>query len=149
MSEGESVTYNFDSTSFDYAIIREWLASTYWSPGITLEKVKQSFSNSTLGIIAIDNGRPIAVARCISDTVRFGYLCDVFVVESHRRRGLARDIVQRLMDHSKVANVENWYLLTRDAQPVYRGLGFEEFSRPTNFMHYPKSKIKAAIQTLA
>jgi GNAT superfamily N-acetyltransferase len=61
-------------------------------------------------------------------------VCDVFVQESFRGQGVARAMVTQLIEYPVLREVSSWYLLTKDAQPVYAGLGFIEFPDPERFM---------------
>ncbi len=128
------ITFTHDVNTFDFEAIHTWLASTYWSPGIAREKVEKGFKASTVCVGAFEGATQVGAGRCMSDTTRFGYIADIYVHESQRGKGIARLMVKHLMEHPLVRDVDSWYLLTRDAQAVYAGLGFEVFPRPDNFM---------------
>ncbi len=98
--------FTFDLAAMDFAAIQRWLASTYWSPGISLDRVEKGFRASTLCIGAFAEGRQIGVARCVSDTTRFAYVADVYVDEAFRKQGIAKTMVKRLMEHPLVADTE-------------------------------------------
>jgi len=135
-----ATAYEFDLSRFDFDAVHIWLASAYWSPGISRERVERGFRASTLCIGAFLNGKQIGVARVVSDTVRFAYIADVFVDEAFRRRGIAREMVRRLMANTALSDVEAWHLVTRDAHAVYAGLGFGSVPHPERFMIYRKNK---------
>jgi len=126
--------FTFDLEKFDFTAVHEWLASTYWSPGISPEKVEKGFRASTLCIGAFDGGRQVGMARCVSDTTRFAYLADVYVDITARKQGLAKEMVRRLMEHPLVADVDAWYLRTLDAHAVYAALDYEPIQNPESFM---------------
>jgi GNAT superfamily N-acetyltransferase len=128
------ISYHFGLEQFDFAAIHDWLTHSYWSPGISREKVEKGFANSTVCVGAFAGDAQIGVARVISDTTRFAYVCDVFVQESFRGQGVARAMVTQLIEYPVLREVNSWYLLTKDAQPVYAGLGFIEFPDPERFM---------------
>jgi GNAT superfamily N-acetyltransferase len=129
-----TIHYSDQPADLDFAAIHGWLTTTYWSPGISRALVEQGFANSRLVMGAFAGGRQVGVARALTDTTRFGYVLDVFVDEAFRGQGIARAMVQRLVDHPAAAAVRTWTLLTRDAQPVYRGIGFATFEHPDRFM---------------
>ncbi len=129
-----SRTYSFDPSDFDFAVIQRWLAATYWSPSITRERVEKGFRASTLCIGAFEQGRQVAVARCVSDTTRFAYVADVYVDEAFRKQGIAKEMVKRLMEHPLVSDCDKWYLHTVDAHKVYAELGFRLFPHPERVM---------------
>jgi|ERR1700677_190328 len=130
--------YSFDLSAFDFATIHRWLASAYWSPGINSGKVEKGFRASTLCIGSFEDGRQIAVARCVSDTTRFAYVADVYVDENFRGRGIAREMVKRLMEHPLLSDTDKWYLHTVDAHRVYAELGYKLFPHPERLMMYEK-----------
>lgn len=67
----------------------------------------------------------VGFARAISDGVSLAYLADVFVVESHRGRGLGRRLVATMVDDGPGANFR-WLLHTSDAHHLYRQFAFRE-----------------------
>ena len=127
-------TYSFDLSQFDFESIHAWLSGTYWSPGISRKKVEQGFCASTLCIGAFHEKKQVGVARCISDTTRFGYIADVYVEDGSRKQGIARQMVKLLMEHQLVQEVESWYLLTNDAHGVYAALGYKPSEHPERLM---------------
>jgi predicted GNAT family acetyltransferase len=130
--------YTFDLSVFDFATIQRWLAATYWSPGISRERVEKGFRASTLCIGVFEEGRQIAVARCVSDTTRFAYIADVYVDAAFRKQGIAKAMVKRLMEHPLVSGADKWYLHTVDAHHVYAELGYKLFPHPERVMVWEK-----------
>lgn len=112
--------------AMDFATVREWLANSYWTPGIAREVIERAASNSALVLGAFaENGAQIGFMRVVSDKTRFAYLCDVIVDEAWRGRGVARTMVKHVLDHPEFATVRTWTLATRDAHGVYAALGFK------------------------
>ncbi len=120
-----SLVYSHDLGSLDFKCIHSWLATTYWSPGISLERVEKGFRASTVVVGAFSSGLQVGAGRALSDTTRFAYIADVFVDAEFRGRGIARQMTQMLLDHPLIAEADYCYLLTNDAQGVYKALGFE------------------------
>ena len=117
------------------ARVYAWLTSTYWwQHGLTPEKLERGVRHSTLVVGVYQNSEQVAFCRVVSDTIRFAWLADVFVEESHRNNGLARAMVRYAIDHPALADVSKWLLATRDAQPVYAGVGFGPVVNPDNMM---------------
>ena len=126
-----SALYFSDQLSdIDFARISAWLAASYWSPGISRERVEQGAAHSTVCVGAFIEGQQVAFGRVISDTTRFAYVCDVIVDEIWRQQGIATQLMQYLLQHPRLATVENWYLITMDAQGVYAPLGFTRYNPP-------------------
>ena len=122
-----------DIARIDWNQVHEWLASSYWTPGISLERVRRGGENSALVLGAYKNGEQAGYLRVISDKTRFAYLCDVWVDEKHRGKGLARRMVQMALEHPDFATV-NWLLATLDAHGVYQKLGFTPLQNPERWM---------------
>jgi GNAT superfamily N-acetyltransferase len=113
-----------DLSRVDFAVVHSWLTESYWSPGISRQKVEQAARYSALVVSALRDRQPVGYCRVVSDRTRFAWLADVFVHPEHRRRGLARAIVRFALDHPHLRDVPKWLLGTKDAHGVYATLGF-------------------------
>lgn len=113
--------------------IHEFLARSYWAKGIPREIVDRSIEGA-LCFGLFDGGRQIGFARVITDSATFAYLADVYVLESHRGRGLARWLMESILAHPKLAGLRRWMLVTRDAHGLYRKVGFRETAHPERIM---------------
>jgi GNAT superfamily N-acetyltransferase len=123
-----------DIARIDWARVHGWLTTSYWTPGISLERVRRGGENSALVLGAYWKGAEQAgYLRVVSDKTRFAYLCDVWVEEKHRGKGLARAMVQVALEHPDFATV-NWLLATQDAHGVYAKLGFTPLQHPDRWM---------------
>lgn len=70
----------------------------------------------------------------ISDRATFAYLSDVFVVESHRGRGLSRMFMETVLSHPELQGLRRFLLLTRDAHGLYSKFGFKPLNNPAAAM---------------
>jgi len=122
-----------DVSRIDWQRVQGWLSSSYWSPGISLERVKRGAENSALALGAYAGQEQIGFLRVVSDKSRFAYICDVWVDENHRGKGIARSMVQFALNHPDFTTV-NWLLATVDAHGVYAKLGFTPLSNPERWM---------------
>ena len=123
----------------DFARVHAWLASSYWTPGISREKIERASQHSALVLSSFaPDGTQSGFLRVVSDKTRFAYLCDVWVDEAYRGQGLARALVRHAMEHPEFTTVTTWTLGTKDAQGVYAPLGFrdvrEEGAYPNTWM---------------
>ena len=123
-----------DVDRIDFEIVHSWLASTYWSPGISRERVERAAKHSTLLVGVYEEDRQVGYLRVVSDTTRFAYICDVFVDESARKRGIAKAMVRYALSHPDHDAVDRWILATRDAHDVYRECGFGPLPIPENWL---------------
>ena len=122
-----------DLARVDWSRVHAWLASSYWTPGISLERIQRAAQNSALVLSAFHHNTQAAFLRVVSDRTRFAYLCDVWVDTPHRGRGLARHLVKHALNHPDLATC-NWLLATQDAHRVYQKLGFTPLPQPDRFM---------------
>jgi len=117
----------------DRETIHAFLTESYWARGVPREIVDRSIENS-LFFGLYDGERLVGFARVITDRATFGYLADVFVVESHRGRGLATWFMETVMSHPDLRDIRRWMLVTRDAHGLYRKVGFTDLSAPERIM---------------
>ncbi|HAV63427.1 MAG TPA: GNAT family N-acetyltransferase, partial [Verrucomicrobiales bacterium] len=62
------------------------------------------------------------------------YLADVFVIESHRGRGIGKQLIHAILDHPRLQGLRRWMLATLDAHELYRPLGFSSLQHPERFL---------------
>jgi GNAT superfamily N-acetyltransferase len=120
-----SITITLDPSRHDLDAIHRILAGTYWSPGIRREVVAEALRNSLTAVAILDaTGETVGLARVVTDRATFAWLCDVFVDERFRGRGLARRLIDELERHPSLQTVRRWCLATRDAEGLYEKLGY-------------------------
>ena len=132
-------TVTTDSSRFDLDAIYNFLANSYWSSGIPREVVERSIENS-LCFGVFENSQQVGFARVITDRATFAYLADVFILESHRGRGLSKFLMQCIVKQPELQNLRRWMLATRDAHGLYAKFGFTPLNNPERFMemHNPE-----------
>ena len=135
VTEHAGYTLSDDIGRIDFGTVTEWLAGSYWSPGIERAEVERGARYSSLVIGAYDaSGVQVAYGRVASDRTRFGYFMDVFVAPDHRKRGLGRALVRFGMEHPEHRPVYLWLLATHDAHGVYTKLGFAPLTHPERML---------------
>lgn len=117
----------------DIFTIHQFLTNSYWSKGITADKVIKSIDNS-LCFGAYEGKKQIGFARVVTDYSLFGYLADVFIVEDYRGRGLSKWLIQCILDHPEIKNLKTWMLATKDAHGLYEKFGFNKLEEPEKYM---------------
>ena len=116
---------SFDRDRLDVDAIHRWLTEeSYWAFGRSREVTDRSIAGSVCAGAYADDGSQTGFARVVTDAATFAWLCDVFVFEDHRGNGLARRMVQAVMDLPELSTVRLWLLATADAHGVYAPLGF-------------------------
>lgn len=129
----EGFTISTDRDRLDRPLIHEFLSESYWAKGIPRETVDRSIEGA-LCFGLYDGDRQVGFARVITDRATFAYLADVFVLESHRGRGLAAWLMESILAHPDLQGLRRWMLLTRDAHPLYRKVGYTALARPERVM---------------
>jgi GNAT superfamily N-acetyltransferase len=125
------ISTNRERLSLD--VVHGFLTNCYWAKGIPREVVAQSIENALcFGIY--DGWSQIGFARVISDFATFAYIGDVFVLETHRGRGLGKWLMQCITEHPALQNLRRWILTTRDAHGLYSQFGFTPVKAPERFM---------------
>ncbi len=122
-----------DTGRLDRGMVQEFLRNSYWAKGIPREVVDRSIENA-LCFGAYDGDRQVGFARVITDYATFAYLSDVFILESHRGRGLATWLVEVILEHPDLQGLRRWMLATNDAHGLYRKVGFTPLAHPERFM---------------
>ena len=123
-----------DRARMDVARIHRYLSEeSYWANGIPRETVERSIANS-LPFGAFDEGSQVAFARVVTDYATFAYLADVFVMPSHRGRGISKQLMAAVMAHPDLQYLRRWHLVTRDAHGLYAQFGFAAVDAPERHM---------------
>jgi GNAT superfamily N-acetyltransferase len=122
-----------DRARFDLELIHGFLTRSYWSPGVPRETVERAIAGS-LAFGLFEHERQTGFARTITDGATFAYLADVFVLETHRGRGLGVFLVESVLAHPSLQGLRRFTLATRDAHDLYRRFGFTPLGAPDRFM---------------
>jgi len=130
-----------DLSRLDLDVIHGFLTNCYWAKGIPREIVARSIEHSLCFGIYDGSGAQVGFARVISDFATIAYLGDVFVLESHRGRGLSRWMMECIMQHPRLQGLRRWILLTRDAHRLYEKFGFTPLKAPERYMELHRADI--------
>jgi GNAT superfamily N-acetyltransferase len=122
-----------DRGLLDVTAIHAYLTQSYWSPGIPRGVVERAIANS-LCFGLYREGKQVGFARVITDKATFAYLADVFVLEEHRGKGLAKRLMQAIKQHEDLQGLRRFLLATKDAHALYRQFGFTEPASPASLM---------------
>lgn len=126
-----SITTDHDTLDLD--AIHAYLSRSFWAEGIPKETVAKSIANS-LCFGLFDGEAQVGFARVVTDRATFAYLCDVYVLESHRGRGLGKWLIDTVMAHPDLQGLRRFQLVTRDAHGLYSRHGFQIPGNPERYM---------------
>lgn len=122
-----------DPVRINSETVHAWLAGTYWAEGVPLETVVRSMKGSEcFGVLHGDT--LVGFARVVTDYATFAWVCDVYVDEPFRRRGLAKWLVNTMREHPRLQNLRRWALATHDAHEIYKQCGYAPLKRPMNWL---------------
>jgi GNAT superfamily N-acetyltransferase len=125
----------------DLDVILGFLTNSYWAKGISREVVARSIEHSLCFGIYDAKSSQVGFARVISDRATYAYLGDVFVLESHRGRGLSKWLMECILKHPNLQGLRRWTLLTRDAHGLYSQFGFTPVKAPQCYMELHRPDI--------
>ena len=106
---------------------------SYWARGRGRSVVERSIAGS-LVFSALLDGRQVGFARVVTDEATFAWICDVFVDESARGRGVGGRLLTAIVDDPRLQGLRRMLLATRDAHGLYAAFGFEPLDHPELWM---------------
>jgi GNAT superfamily N-acetyltransferase len=123
-----------DPGRVDVDRVHAWLSGqAYWAIGRERGVVERSIAGSVPYSVHA-RGEQVAFARVVTDSATFAWICDVFVDEHHRGRGLGTWLVQSIVADLAALGVPRARLATRDAHEVYRRCGFSAMEGADRWM---------------
>lgn len=112
-----------DHDRLDLERVHSWLTTSYWSPGVSREKVAAAARGSQV-VGAYEATGQVGYARLVTDRATYAWLCDVWVAEPARRAGVGRLLVERCLERCRGWGVRRVMLATKDAHGLYATYGF-------------------------
>jgi GNAT superfamily N-acetyltransferase len=123
-----------DPARLDVDVIYNFLTNCYWAKGVPRDVVERSIEHALCFGIYDSEDEQVGFARVISDFATIAYVGDVFVLESHRGRGLGKWLMECITQHPALQNLRRWILTTRDAHGLYSQVGFTPVKWPERYM---------------
>jgi len=143
-----------DPGRVDVDRVHSWLAEqSYWAKGRDRGVVERAIAGSINYSVYDDapnndapygDARQAAFARVVTDGATFAWICDVFVDERHRGRGLGSWLIESIVEDLRQAGVQRLVLATRDAHEVYRRAGFATLEGPGRWMEIDERPTRGA-----
>jgi len=122
-----------DPSRLDLDAIHSYLVRAYWCEGIPRPTLERAIAHS-LCFGLFHGKRQVGLGRVITDSATYAYLCDVYVLEDHRGKGLGKWLMQCVMTHPTLQGLRRFSLATRDAHGLYRQFGFRQLNKPESQM---------------
>lgn len=132
-AKSENLTVSTDPTRLDVDAICDFLSRSYWANDRPRERIERSLANS-LVFGMYDGGKQIGLARVVTDYATFAWLCDVFIEDAYRGKGLGKWLMQTILSHPDLQGLRRWLLATRDAHELYSQFGWKPLEKPERWM---------------
>jgi GNAT superfamily N-acetyltransferase len=132
-----------DTHRLNVEVIHQFLATSYWSPGIPRIIVERAIQNSLCFGVHHPTGQ-VGFARVVTDKATFALLADVFILPEHRGKGLSKWLMRCVVGHPDLQGLRRFLLMTSDAHGLYRQFGFEEIGNAWRFMEVLRQDIYRA-----
>jgi GNAT superfamily N-acetyltransferase len=145
MSAPPAAFVSADHALLDLDAVHAFLSTCYWSPGLSRERMERAITHSlcwgaydpselrkTPAFCSLPS--QVGFARVVTDRASYAYLCDVYVLESHRGRGLAKMMMASIMACPDLRGIRRFDLFTRDAHELYKHYGFGPTPDPSRLM---------------
>jgi GNAT superfamily N-acetyltransferase len=124
-----------DRAQLSLDTIRAFLSRSYWAADRSKETIEQAVDHSLCyGVYHRD--QQVGFARVVTDYTTFYWLCDVFIDEAHRGRGLGKWLMECILATPEVKRQEFGVLATRDAQGLYAQYGFQQAGQAAKSFMY-------------
>jgi GNAT superfamily N-acetyltransferase len=132
-SQRENFLISTDPDLVDVDAVCDFLSRAYWAQGRPRDRIELSLKHSLVfGIYAAS--RQVGLARVVTDYATFAWLCDVFIHEDYRSRGLGKWLMESILSHPELQGLRRFLLATRDAHGLYSQFGFTPMQNPERWM---------------
>ncbi len=129
----ENFIISTNPNQLDFDTVCDFLSRSYWANDRPREVIEHSLANS-LVFGMYDGERQIGLARVVTDYATFAWLCDVFIDDTYRGKGLGKWLMESIHSHPNLQGLRRWLLATRDAQGLYSQFGWMPLENPERWM---------------
>ncbi len=125
-----------DPAELDRDRIHRWiLEQSYWANGREPARQDAALDASwNFGAYDEATGEQLGYSRLVTDRATFAWLCDVFVDDSARGRGVGKALMARIVDELDALGIPRAVLATADAHGLYAQYGFAPLAQPERWM---------------
>jgi len=132
-----------DPALVDHDKIYRWIAEeSWWAVGRSRDQVERSLAGSHVYGVYADAETMVAVTRVITDHATFAYLCDVYVDEAYRGKGIGPWLSREIVAAMKAIGINRFLLATKDKHSTYARAGFYPVERPQVWMEIDERPTK-------
>ena len=122
--------------------------AAFWAKHRDISGLAIAIENSNPVVTVWDHQRLIGFARATSDGIYRATIWDVVIHPDYQGAGLGRKLVQTVLSHPKVNQVERVYLMTTHQQEFYKRIGFDLNATTTLVLHnQPMEELPKPVST--
>jgi ribosomal protein S18 acetylase RimI-like enzyme len=118
-----TITFS-DRKDVDPAQLVRLYAQAPWAKDRTVDGAREMLTHTDLAISVWDGPRLVGFGRVLTDYVYRASIWDVIVDQDYQGQDIGTQIMDRILHHPSLKNVELFWLCTRDKQAFYEKLGF-------------------------
>ena len=130
-----------DKNLLNHETIHNFLSRSYWANNRSNETIRTSLEASIC--VGVYHGtKQIGLARLVTDHATVYWLCDVFIDEDYRGKGIGKKMIESITTAEEYKNLLG-VLGTKDAHGLYKSFNFDldseklmlrrpDFTRNTN-----------------
>lgn len=105
------IKYKFKIKDEDFLKVCDlYKKSGWWKGPCSFEQISKLISGSFCFVTVWEGDELVGMGRALSDAFNDAYIQDIFVDKNYRKRGIATDIVKKLVDHCISKNIQ-WIAL--------------------------------------
>jgi len=105
--------------------------NTFWAQHRSLKELRKMLRGSQAVISLWSENELVGFGRASSDGIYRAVLWDVVIDENHQGKGNGKLLLEALLNHPNLVEVERVYLMTTNQAGFYGELGFEEIKSQT------------------
>ncbi len=115
-----------DSTDINPQQLLTLFDQADWACARSLQDTTRMLAHTDVAISAWDGPKLIGFGRVLTDYVFRASIWDVIVDRAYQDRDIGKAIIQRILTHPTLSEVELFWLCTRRYQGFYASLGFSD-----------------------
>jgi GNAT superfamily N-acetyltransferase len=119
---GDGYELDDDPARVDLREVHRFLCDeSYWAAGRDYDTQEELVRSASRVVGVYRDGEQVGFCRAVATPAM--YLADVYILSSHRGRGLGEAMVEEMVERGPYAD-RTWLLHTADAHGLYRKFGF-------------------------
>lgn len=117
-------------------LYEQWRHNYEYGKQVWTKRINNRLEKKTIPttFVALEKGEAVGTASLIKHDMDdrkdlTPWLADVFVKKDYRGRGIASNLIKRVIKEAKKIGVSKLYLYSREAESLYKKLGWEVIER--------------------